>query len=330
VAFRRVLETDSGNIEARYRLANSLKELRRWAEAEREYRRVLELDARHSQSFNNLGTVLEMQGRAADASESYRQAIERDPALAQPYANLGRLLQSLGKTSEAADVFERALAAGLDPDYFGHLVSSARGAASPRAPDSYVRGTFDAFAENFDRQLGELGYRVPHDLSRLVRERGWFDEALDLGCGTGLVGDALAGAVGRLVGVDLSGAMLERARRRSRYAELHAAEVGEWLRACDAARFDLVVSADVFIYIGALEDTFAEVARCLRPGGAFAFSVETVEAMDWQLRPTGRYAQSPAYVTRLAAQNAFAVARREPAVIRRGIAGELYLLSARA
>jgi predicted TPR repeat methyltransferase len=83
----------------------------------------------------------------------------------------------------------------------------------------------------------------------------------------------------------------------------------------------------VFIYIGALEEIFRDVARCLRPGGAFAFSVEAADGESWTLRPTGRYAQSPAYIARLAASNGFTVANRETTVIREGIAGELYLLA---
>jgi predicted TPR repeat methyltransferase len=110
---------------------------------------------------------------------------------------------------------------------------------------------------------------------------------------------------------------------------LHLAEVHTWLRGASAARFDLVIAADVFIYIGALEDLFHETARSLRPAGWFAFSTEECEAADYTLLPTGRYAQSEAYIRRLA-QPEFAVVAANPAVIRvelgNSLGGRLYLL----
>jgi predicted TPR repeat methyltransferase len=123
--------------------------------------------------------------------------------------------------------------------------------------------------------------------------------------------------------------MIAQARGRGVYDELHLAEVHTWLRAAAGARFDLVIAADVFIYIGALEDLFHETARSLKPGGWFAFSTEECKSADYTLQPSGRYAQSEAYIRRLA-QPAFTVVAADPAVIRMelgdSLEGRLYLL----
>ena len=93
--------------------------------------------------------------------------------------------------------------------------------------------------------------------------------------------------------------------------------------------FDLVIAADVFIYIGELDETFCHVGRLLRPGGWFAFSTEERGVDDYVLLPTGRYAQSQAYVRRLASHG-FSITVEDTAVIRleggMPLMGRLYLL----
>jgi predicted TPR repeat methyltransferase len=125
---------------------------------------------------------------------------------------------------------------------------------------------------------------------------------LDLGCGTGLLGAALAPAAATITGVDLSAEMLERAATRGIYAQLAKAEMVEYLRAAGAATFDAVLAADVFVYLGDLEPVFEGAARALLPGGVFAFSVEALEAGGYALLPNGRYAHSASYLRAAAAR----------------------------
>lgn len=118
-------------------------------------------------------------------------------------------------------------------------------------------------------------------------------------------------------------------RARGLYDELHEAEIGAWLRDCADASFDLVVAADLFIYVGTLDAIFAEAARALRSGGRFALSIENCDDADYRLRPTGRYAQDPRYIARIAAPR-FATDVAQPATICSesgvDIAGHLFVL----
>lgn len=133
--------------------------------------------------------------------------------------------------------------------------------------------------------------------------------ALDLGCGTGLCGTLLSHQASRLEGVDLSGQMLAKARALGVYDMLAQADVAEHLRTT-AKCYDLLLSCDVFIYVGALEAVFAGAARVLEPGGVFCFSVErTDDAHDYQLMPSQRYAHSERYLRALAASHGFAVVK---------------------
>lgn len=327
--FEQVLAEQPGHIEARYKLANSYKELQRNDAAAAQYRALLARDPRHGEALNNVGALYQAQGLFDTAENCYRQAIAYRPGLAPPYVNLGRILQGQGQHEAAAQVYRRALEQGLDAGLFGHLLAALSGAGAPRAPQAYVRETFDAFAPGFEqRVVGELGYRVPELLAALVLP-GLPPEAqgLDLGCGTGLAGAALRGRLAALTGVDLSARMLELAAAKGCYTALHEAELSNWLSGAPAAAFDLVLAADVFIYIGDLEDTFAGVARVLRPGGQFAFSIELCEGQDYRLQETGRYAQSPAYVAALAGRHGLALRHTQPWEVREGMPGRLFVLA---
>ena len=66
----------------------------------------------------------------------------------------------------------------------------------------------------------------------------------------------------RLTGIDLAGGMLDRARALGVYDRLERAEAVAWLEA-NAETFDLIVSADVLVYIGDLDPLFAAARRAL-------------------------------------------------------------------
>ena len=128
------------------------------------------------------------------------------------------------------------------------MVAAASGRDVPaRASDAYVQRTFDQFADSFDQVLQRLEYRAPQLLVDLVARvlgpgQGKLD-VLDAGCGTGLCGALLKAWAHRLVGVDLSSKMVEKARLREVYDHLVVGELTAYL-STHAAAYDLVVSAD--------------------------------------------------------------------------------------
>jgi predicted TPR repeat methyltransferase len=199
-----------------------------------------------------------------------------------------------------------------------------------RAPPAYVEALFDAFAERFDHQLVDnLEYQAPAILAEMVgvTERR-FEHMLDLGCGTGLAGPPFRAGVARLTGVDLSNAMLAKAAERGGYDLLVHAEAVAFLRET-RQRFDLIVAADVFSYLGDLGDILASAAEALSDEGLLAFSVEQGES-GWRLLPSARYAHGDDYVRAGAAGSGFEVMEHRQTPLRRqadaAIPGGLYVL----
>jgi predicted TPR repeat methyltransferase len=263
-----------------------------------------------------IGLAFRREGDVAAAVDAIRAAIEIAPGDAEAWHALGEALEMQGAAARDAAIEAYRGAVARDPsDRMGATIRLALlGAddAPPRLPDAYVRTLFDQYAPRFDSALeGRLGYRAPALLREAVGDRAGI-VILDLGCGTGLAGVAFADLAQVVDGVDLSPAMIARARARGIYRRLEAAEIVGWLAACEQ-RYDLAVAADVLVYIGDLAPVFAAVRRVLAPGGRFAFTVERLDDGDgWRLGPQQRYAHAPAYVEAVAGQAGFAAVRAEP------------------
>lgn len=267
-----------------------------------------------------LGQCAMRRGRTDEALQAFDRAIALDPAFADAWSLRGGVLRELGRLDDAAHSFERALALGADRELHGYYLAAVRGHAPPAtAPRHYVQGLFDDYAAEFAQHLVDrLDYRAPQVLLRplIASGRRW-RRVIDLGCGTGLCGELLAPASDAIDGVDLSGAMLQQARRLGVYRELVQADIVEHLAAAAPGSADLIVAADVLIYVGEPSALFEAVARVLEHGGVFAFTVEApTNAQALQLLPSLRYAHAAAAVHRLAERVGLAVESARDAPIR--------------
>ena len=295
----------------------ALSRLQRLDEALACYERLCERQPGHAMAWLHRGQALQALERHDEALPCFERATAADPTLADAWSHRGAMLKDRLQLEEAAHCFRQALAHGADPALTRYLLASVTGEAAPaQSPPPYVRFLFDSYADGFDEHLLQvLHYDAPRRLVQGLAAQGFtrFKAALDLGCGTGLCGEALRGGhlvqVGRLDGVDLAPQMLARARARGVYGELVEAELGEHLQAT-TARYQLVLAADVFIYVGDLAAVFAGVQRVLEPGGVLAFSAEAADdAHDFRLLPSSRYAHSRRYLESLAARGGFIVRR---------------------
>ena len=289
------------------------------ADAAGSFRRCLGARPGDPLAFRNLATAaigLDEPGTALAASRRASLLDSRDPVAWTARAHAAR---KLGHRDEAAEACRRAIALDARQDEARFLLASLEGEPD-RPPAGYVRGLFDKFAPHFDRDLVDrLDYRTPEALAALIsRHLAPAPKSLsilDLGCGTGLAGVALAPLARSLTGLDLSPGMLAQAKRRGIYAELMEADL---VSTRYPHPFDLVVAADVLNYLGDLAPAFAAIDGALLPGGALAFSIETLsEAGTYRLTSDLRYAHVPDHVRELAAARGWSERAAEPAVLRR-------------
>jgi predicted TPR repeat methyltransferase len=248
-------------------------------------------------------------GDLAAAADLLEQTAELTPGFAAAWFTLGEVREKLGERNGAVAAFTQARAA--DPqDRQGAGLQLARlgaGEANPAMSEAYVRQLFDQYAGRYDTALTEhLRYRGPAILLDAVQQEmrrlghpPQFGEVLDLGCGTGLAGEAFRPFAGRLVGVDLSAAMIAKADEKGVYDETHVAKIEDFLSTADSAHYDIVLAADVFVYVGDLAPIFAHIAKVLAPGGLLAFTVETHPGDGTKLLPTLRFAHGENHLRQL-------------------------------
>ena len=101
----------------------------------------------------------------------------------------------------------------------------------------------------------------------LARVPAGADEALDLGCGSGVFARLLAKVTRRVLGIDLSPRMIAAARERSRgisNLEFQQVDVRDWQ--WPVGRFDCIVSIACLHHLP-MEPTLQKIKSALRPGG---------------------------------------------------------------
>jgi ubiquinone/menaquinone biosynthesis C-methylase UbiE len=154
-----------------------------------------------------------------------------------------------------------------------------------------TRAYYDEFARRYDSQRGG---RIPggyHDLIDDL-ELGFLErfaagkQVLEVGCGTGLLLERMAGFASAAVGVDLSPGMLEHATARG----LEAVEGSATELPFDDASFDVVCSFKVLAHVRDIQDAMNEMVRVTRPGGVLVlefYNPHSLRALAKRLGPAG-------------------------------------------
>lgn len=295
-AFKRSIEL-APSADAWANLARVFRRRQDWTLSQQACAQALSLAPDHGPATHNLALALLLDDQFDDGVEMALRAMRLLPRGDQRSQLYSQLLLVAGEHEKAAVILRAWIAQEPDNPYPRHHLAACTGEGAPeRASDAYVEKVFDSFAPTFDAKLAQLNYRAPQvvadavaaALPSLARDL----DVADLGCGTGLCGSLLRAWARRLVGCDLSGAMLERASGRGVYDDLHKEELTAFLRERPGA-FDLVVSADTLNYFGELGEVARAVHGALRAGGLFVFTLEALAEGapgPYQLRDNGRYA----------------------------------------
>jgi predicted TPR repeat methyltransferase len=276
------------------------------------YNRALALKPDFAEAWYNLGFMLQESGQLDEAANAYNKALEFRPDYSAALGNLGWVHMQQGRRDEALVCFRKQAVLEPDSAIIQHQIAALTGNNPEKAPARYVEDIFDTYAEKFDTHMSQLEYGAPQKLAELaVRHAApspssW--KVLDLGCGTGLSGAFMAPYARQLTGVDLSRNMLDKAGERALYHRLEQGDLLDMMRGEPAGSYDAIVAADVFIYLGRLDEIVREAKRLLAPGGICIFSVEALDgnaSTGYRLEPTGRYAHSTGYLEQLASQHGF-------------------------
>lgn len=331
---KRLLILKPNCAEAHYNLGIAFKRKGDLDAAILSIRQAISLKPNYAMAYYNLGLLQKGLKLIPEAIQSFQRTLKLDPNYAPAYYNLGGLQLGLKLIPEAIQSFQRTLK--LDPTHASarHLLAALSGKTTDSPPREYVTHLFDTYASNFETHLiNELEYKIPDHLRKLLSENLpgniSFSKAIDLGCGTGISGQAFKDIVDYMAAIDISRNMLEQAKNKKIYNDLYLGDICEVLSQLSNL-FDLFIATDVMIYIGKLEQLFSVVNSKSTPGAYFVFSIESHQEQDFILQQSGRYAHSSTYINKLATASDFLIVAQKKVSIRKeydvSILGEIFLL----
>lgn len=365
--YRKIIKQDPMHLDGHYLLGSLLAERGELKPAENHLKIAAEILPTSPFIWNNLGNIRFLAGDDKGALSAWSKAIKFKPDLAEAWCNTGlihmrhenfdeaencmrkavasknlaqawcvlaNIAEKRGDTEEAILICRKVL--GFQPDYHSATFMLSRLEGNPMAcpPKQTIKNLFDRHAKQFESHLVEkLGYSIPDNIDVTIKKHAGmqrFNRAVDLGCGTGLMGLRLSERVGELVGVDLSSKMLDEAKEKNIYKRLVESDLIEFLDA-EEKSFDLFLAADVVIYMGELKNLFVAAFNKASENAIFAFSTEKSDGSGWELRNTGRYAHANSFVQQSAENAGWSLLTCEDIVVRlesnNPVKGNIFLMT---
>ncbi len=347
--YRQAIEINPNFFEAHFNLGLILEDLEFLDKAIESYREAIKINPKYAKAHYKVAGIFQKLKNFSQALNDYQRAVELDPSYSEAQYYFADLIKSQGDVEKAVEVSSKAFAVGEEYQILeGNIILETQGVSlssfeekdsiiattkdeflaaaltgkTPETtPPDYVRYFFDEFSKRFEEHLvSNLQYKVPQlmrDTCDAVLPTDYrFKNALDLGCGTGLSGESFISSVDRLSGVDLSSKMIEKAKEKKIYDAFYESDLLEFLSKSDE-KFDLIIAADVLIYLGDPAPLFKSVQDVAEDGAIFVLSTENSNDGDYQIRQTGRYAHNNSFMEKLAEGIGFELLLRESVELRK-------------
>ena len=342
--YQEVLKATPNHLGALHNLGITLCALKRFNEALPLLTQVSEKEPSNLDALFHLGVIYSSLAQAQDAINCYERVLAIDPHYANAHHNLATVYLHLNEREKALKHYQQAFTLQPYNKTAQHMIDALSGKTHLEgAPLEYTQALFDQYAYSYDSHVkAHLKYHVPQLLRDAVApfvttvKEPW--TVLDLGCGTGLCAPLFSDVAGKLIGVDVSPNMIEVARQRGGYYKLYVMDALSFLSR-HQSEYNLIISADVFVYFGSLAEIFQACHRALKSQGLFCFSIEDLTAEeinaspdypDYQLRKTGRYAHASTYVHTLSESSGFKIENNQRNIIRyqedAPVEGNIYVL----
>lgn len=298
------------------------------------YKKAIEINNSQATTHSNLGKTLRKCGDLENAEKSFNKSLELDGTNPETFFNLGKIYSETDRKDKAIEFLKKSVDMEYPVNYekAEELLKAAKyflkSLLDPEAFDadkkSFVADLFDEYADKFDDHLVKgLEYKTPEKIKHLFDKhranKTSFNAILDLGCGTGLCGPFLKNYTSHLTGIDLSKKMIDKARETSFYDELVVGEITEHVNQSDQV-YDAIIAADVFVYVGGLNDIFKACSSKISREGIFIFSTELLPDSHndaYKLFDSGRYKHTTDYIDVTAKSHGFSVIDTMNCVLRK-------------
>lgn len=333
-AFARAADLNPEDMDILFNLALTQKKTGDLAGAILSYQRILEMEPASIDTIYNLAGCYKDSGQPAQAIQTYLEVLQMVPDHPSANSNLAYVYHLTGQTERAVYYYQQVLQYQPDHQAARHMLAALTGSGTSSSPDSYVKDVFDNYSSHYEKSLVvELEYCVPTTIRGEVDTgSAWkktYDQGLDLGCGTGLGGQAFRDSIAVQDGIDLSEKMIAFAAAKQLYRNLHVGNIVNFLKSTRES-YDFYLAADVFAYVGELAETLSLLRERARRDVLCCFSTETTDGSGYQLQHTGRFAHTPDYIKKVSQATGWQVAANRKTLLRkemgRWVAGDLWFL----
>lgn len=240
----------------------------------------------------------------SDTIDSISQLLSDRPDTRHFLGPVANVLLRAGMTEEAVRVVSRGHfpLEGPEPVTFDHAGTMSH---------------FAELAESYDETVWSLETATQFTVFALEHLGGAGKlRVLDAGCGTGLLGKEIRPLAAQLDGMDLSGKMLEQARKRKIYDSLVESDIVDGMARPDCREsYDLIVCNWCLFYFPSLDGFFSAAAASLAPGGQVLFTVyscaDDADVLRRSQAAATGYSHSRRYLRSLAAANGLREERLE-------------------
>lgn len=177
------------------------------------------------------------------------------------------------------------------------LLENAYKLATPQDNKAY----YNEFAESYDAEFADaLGWEYPNAIATVYREHADADDLpiADIGCGTGLVAEALVCKPEQIDGIDISQEMLTAAQRKSLYRNTILADLMADL-APIKNDYGAIVSAGTFTSGHLGPEPLEHLLDIARPGALFVIGVNKAFYLEVGFDPVIRDLETSGAITDL-------------------------------
>jgi predicted TPR repeat methyltransferase len=330
--FNKAIEIEPLHHEAHYNLGATYLSLKKPDEALQHYLQCL---SQHpdADTYFNIGVIYAYKDRYYDAIDHFNSALQIRPDFFDAHVNLATTYLKMECYENAISHYQRALEIhpkNAEIQYILSAITQQKNQPT-QAPLSFIENLFDQYAPYFEKHLTEtLKYQAHYLLYQYLLP--YLKDKLriaDLGCGTGLCGTLFKPYAKELMGVDISSKMVEIAQDKHVYTALFVEDLVKFLHS--QQEFDLILAADVFGYIGDLNEVFEATYDALKKEGYFAFTVEKGEQTEcYRLEKSTRYVHSKNYIHQLCINYSFSIIKEDEVQLRfqrnAAVMGYLFIL----
>ncbi len=318
--FTQALAINNDHIEARNNLAACFIHNDRFENALMHYDVLLQKEPSNCEYLYNYATAQMALGHLNDAIEKFERVLVVEPEHFAALNNLAAIYMRMEERGRATELLAKAVAVNPQDTTCSHMLRALSGEQHSAATcNDYAQNLFNNYALYYDQHVTNyLHYALPNQVIKTIDSLtvNHFDKAVELGCGTGLSGQAIRDYCGDLHGVDIAHKMIERAREKGIYNRLTEQDALTFLQQ-SPHRFNLILAVDVLPYFGALEALFQAVERTLEIEGFFIFSTEISEQYPWHLQESVRFSHHQDYLRELASASSLNLVRMQPVTARR-------------